>query len=161
MTKRNWLAVSISAVILAIIGFLLSAIHLFCMYYYDEALRELLFKTRSTVFVLVVSSGGILFLPAEMLFSRILKKRLSKIEVKTAQLLGTVLYVILILFLFPELLSLKIYYIYLPRRELAPQWTVFLSQTSSFIASFFIIVFNLGILHNLRRKERKTLENRT
>lgn len=147
MTKRNWLAVTINALFLAGIGFFLSAVQLFAFLYFRS------------VWLMFLTDGQ--FLITEILSGVILKKKFSKIEVKMIQLFGTVLYVILVIGGFPFLLNLGVYSMYIPETDLSYSFILSFERVGCYIASFIATVFNLGILHDLRREERKTLENRT
>lgn len=150
MYAKKLFSISISAIITAIAGIILSFLFLFAVFYVDKIRVEILDgfwdAPLSLMQIIMIFLSGILFIIAELASGIAMKKAniLQKKEAKIALVLGAALYALLMIFLFPY--SLDVLFAYLPRRELASEITVFFFQLFSCAAALICVLFNLVTL---------------
>ena len=141
LNEERRFSISISAIVIAIAGIILSFLLLFAVFYVDNLDG---FRTELEFAMMFLS--GILFIIVELISGIVMRvaKILPKKDVKIALTLGAVIYALMMIFLFPY--SLELLGAYLPRREMAPQVMAFTVQLSSCAAALICGLFNLVTL---------------
>ena len=162
MYAKKMFSISISAIITAIAGILLSFLFLFAVFYVDKIRVEVLDgfwdAPLSLMQIIMIFLSGVLFIIAELASGIAMKKAkiLQKKAAKIALILGAAIYALLMIFLFPY--SLDALFAYLPRRELAPEITVFIFQLSSCAAALICVLFNLVPLFRGKKPSETSLQ---
>lgn len=139
----------------AAIGLLLNFFLLCMIFCLDKSNTEF----SNSISVLLIFLSGLCIVFPHILFSLINRKlklydELSCMLIMSA---GTAAYIILLIFLFPAVLSLDFMYVLLPSGELAADYTVLLIQLFSAVTAAVCIVIDLIILFI---KKRMKAENR-
>lgn len=144
--KKSGRLIGISFI--AIIGILLNFLLLCLDFCIDKADWELSSHLSLTVLLL----SGLSIVLSRLVFKGLNKKiqLCGASDSSFVFLTGTIIYILLILFLFPVVLSFKFMYVLLPARELAADYSVFIMQIVSVLTAVICCAADL-ILCFVRR----------
>ncbi|MBP1545631.1 MAG: hypothetical protein J6A37_03420 [Oscillospiraceae bacterium] len=133
---------------ISIIGILLNLMLLCLDFCIDKADSEL--SSHLSLIVLLLS--GLSIVLSRLIFKGLNKKMqlCGASDMSFVFLTGTIIYILLILFIFPVVLNFKFMYVLLPARELAADYSVFIMQIVSVLTAVICCAADL-ILYFVRR----------